>query len=333
MIVNHSDTYIGNTDREALLKALDEKKLAAGKLFNSLNNALREFFSTPQIVLFNSGASSFYHILAALELKPDDEVLLPDYICPSILKAVSIFGCRAVLYDNSYPWTSSIAEIKRKISPNSKVVLINHTFGIRFPDYDKLSELGLIIIEDCCHVFNTEIDGLPIGTKSLCAFYSFNSTKFIAAGEGGAVKCNNQDFFEHLRKRTFGNEISDLQAALALSQLNKISYFVKRRREIADFYFEWLPKEVTQNLQTYKSAFFRFPVLTNKQNKFLASDSVQYRKGVDNLLHFETGEDGNNFPNALRDYNTTVSLPIYPSLKDEDLNYIITDFNQKYGHS
>jgi dTDP-4-amino-4,6-dideoxygalactose transaminase len=123
-------------------------------------------------------------------------------------------------------------------------------------------------------------------------------------------------------------DLSDLSAVLARSQLSNYDKILLRRVEIADQYFRLLPNEITHSLFELKekSIFFRFPLrwiedIPRTINWFNCK-GIQVRRGVDELLHRITGQEDKAFPNAVKAFETTLSIPIMPQLTKEEIKYI-----------
>jgi dTDP-4-amino-4,6-dideoxygalactose transaminase len=199
-----------------------------------------------------------------------------------------------------------------------------HALGISV-DVPALSTLGVPIIEDCCQALGAvrAHRRLPIGGAA--AIYSFNATKCIATGEGGAVAARDPDLAARVRAVLEHSRVpsafTDLQAALGISQLSRYEENLERRRRIADHYFEALPPDLTAALRAVRdhSMFYRFPLrlrnldFTSLQAR-CARRGVAIRRGVDALLHRARELPDTRFPHASQRFEETVSIPLYPSL-------------------
>jgi UDP-4-amino-4-deoxy-L-arabinose-oxoglutarate aminotransferase len=126
--------------------------------------------------------------------------------------------------------------------------------------------------------------------------------------------------------------MTDIQAVLGISQLRRYPTFLEIRKNIAGMYYNEIPKELTQKMQHIrnKSMYFRFLLNTNQVLKFskikrlYQNKNIVVRRGVDELLH-RTYKKGINFdfPNANNCFDTTLSIPIYPSLSERNVKKII----------
>jgi dTDP-4-amino-4,6-dideoxygalactose transaminase len=236
---------------------------------------------------------------------------------------VKLNGAKAILYDNlPLCWNSSEGMLRQAMHSSCKAVVVNHTFGIRFEDYEKLSGWNIPVIEDCCHAFATEINHKKIGIHSVASFYSFNSTKFLAGGEGGAVATNDKNLFDQIVKWKIEPGMSDLSASFVLNQILNVPFYISRRREIAEYYIQHLGM-IANDIKGRDSLYFRFPILTVTQEDFLKSKKVAFRLGVDTLLSDKVNCLQESVKNTLDVKKKTISVPIYPSLTNQELEVIV----------
>lgn len=321
-IIPHSKTTLDQRDRQAVIDTLASGHITAGVITQKFQEKVAEYLGKEYVQLCSSGTMALYTILSALEVKPEDEVLLPTYVCPSVYHAVKRSGAQPVLYDNDkQSWLSSFEKISNKVTSRTRAIIVVHTFGIYFRDIEKLKSLNVSIIEDCAHAFTSTISGKPISQSSLCSFYSFNATKLLAAGEGGAIATDDRYFARKLSELALDSGLSDLNCALGVSQLNRYSTFLERRAEIANLYFEKLGP-IANDIKQYDSIHFRFPIFVEDDSPFFNSH-VLFKKGVDSLVHHRLNMNKSQFMNAEDVFNKTISIPIYPSLQPEEINEII----------
>tara|TARA_Y100000114_G_scaffold120045_1_gene114862 strand:- start:48765 stop:49838 length:1074 start_codon:yes stop_codon:yes gene_type:complete len=328
VMVTHSRTTISNEDKISVFKCLESGNLTAGELNKSFSVEFAKFIGVRGVRLTVSGTMAFYKILLAYGIKAGDEIAIPDYICNTLLGPIKVLGAIPKIYDNApFSWNSSIEEILKVVSPRTKVVLVNHTFGFPFEEIECLKKkLGghIKIVEDSCHrVVPRDFDDNTVCEFSDCAFYSFNSTKYLSTGEGGAIASNDIYFLEQLDQFYLGDQLSDLNCALGLSQLRNVSTFIARRLEIATVYLDNFSNYLPMSYRELCGCYFRFPILVEDDTPFMGNRKVAYRKGVDSLL-CQTVEEP-YLPNSRKQLMKTISLPIYPSLSDDGLNMVVKE--------
>ena len=287
----------------------------------------KSYVQKENIELYSSGANALYELLLGLNIQPNDTILLPSYICSSVEK--TILKCHAipVYYDNEKEsWISSFKQISKKVTKNTKVIIMNHTFGIRYSyeEIKKVAALNIPIIEDCAHFVSNKIEDVEISNFFTASFYSFNATKLLTTGEGGAICTNNKNLFKELIKYKLDNGISDLNASLGLTQLEQFDSFLEKREGIANYYFENLG-EIAKHLKYCSSIYFRFPIFVKNNESFLRSKKISFRKGVDKLLHSSAQDI---LPNVEKVFLGTISIPIYPNLTKKEQVVIIDEIKR-----
>lgn len=326
-MINHSSTYITDSHINQVKNTLTQKKLTCGEINKKFSSSLSEKLGFENIDLTSSGTMALFKILKALDLQKGDEVLIPNYICESLLGPIYTLNLVPRLYDNLKDnWLSDETNILDLITVKTKVIIINHTYGFINKSIDKLKKhisSDINLIEDCCHLLVPESQHgkFKKSKYSLCSFFSFNATKFIATGEGGAIGTNNKDFFRELNKINIGDNLSDLSCSLGLAQLGELENFIHMRLDIANYYIEELSSYVEKIGRLNDGLFYRFPVLVNDNEIFMNDTRVSYRLGVDKLL--SENIDSENLNNSKLLIQKIVSIPIYPGLAKNQQKIIV----------
>lgn len=147
------------------------------------------------IVLTSSGRSALYNLLKAMHIKSGDEVILQAFTCLAVPEPILWVGA-APVYADVAPrrFTIDVDEVKKKITPRTKAIIIQHTFGIPGPIkelHQLAKERGIYLIEDCAHSLGGTLAGQPLGTFSDAAILSFGRDKTISSVYGGAVITGN----------------------------------------------------------------------------------------------------------------------------------------------
>ena len=334
--IHHSRPWIDETDQEAVRRILAEGMIAEGTRVRAFEEAVTEYVGCTSAVAASSGTAGLALALAALEMPAGSEVILPTYTCPAVLKAVRAVDAVPVLCDVGEHWNMTPETAERQLSPRTGAVIVVSTFGINNPP-GPYRELGVPIIEDCCQNFRPRVGKDDTETGDL-QVYSFHGTKCLTTGEGGMVTTRRDDLLRAMKAKTadaqagsrfHGARMSDLQAALGLSQLVRYDRFLARRKALAEHYFAALASRTFQlpNGIQDSSIFFRFPLLWpgnyDRWKDLFFHQGIHVRKGVDTLLHRVLGLSGREYPMAERLFAETVSIPIYPALVDEDRDRIV----------
>lgn len=150
---------------------------------------------------FSRGSVALYALLLAADVKPGDEVIVPVYTCPEVLRPISEIGARPVFCDiEATTFGVSQAELAKNITPLTRAIIIQHTFGIpSFVGADLRAQFSTIpLIEDCCHVPVLGPGTAPMGTIGDASFYSFGYGKPLSLGGGGLAITNTQSLKEKM---------------------------------------------------------------------------------------------------------------------------------------
>lgn len=194
---------------------------------------IRELFSDVNISFTNSGRTSLFVILKALNLPEKAKIGVPLYSCPSVFEAIVVAGCTPVFIDIDISnYTLSPEDLQRKINKIDALVVI-HTFG-RPAEMDKILEIvgNKPLIEDCAHALLSKYKQKMVGTNATSAFFTFRTGKYISAGKGGmiitkdpdlAVRIDNQ--IESLHQPSIVDEIMHSTITYARSILYKRPWF------------------------------------------------------------------------------------------------------------
>lgn len=327
LIIPHSNTTLTKKDFDVVKSSLKSGITTAHNKVELFKKEFQNYVEKEYIELYSSGSCALYELFLGLDIQKNDEILIPSYICDSVKRGILKCGAVPIYYDNEQnSWIGSYAEISKKVTKNTKVIVLNHTFGIRYDleEIKKLTSLNISLIEDCAHFISNEKKDIEISNLFRASFYSFNATKLLATGEGGAVCTNDKDLAKELFKNKLDNGISDLNASLGLSQLEQYDEFLEQRKKIANYYFDSLG-DISKDLKKYSSIYFRFPIFVENESKFLDSQKVAFRKGVDALLHNFMKERLLNVESV---FKKTISIPIYPNLTKKEQTVVIDEIKR-----
>jgi UDP-4-amino-4-deoxy-L-arabinose-oxoglutarate aminotransferase len=347
-MIAHSRPTLKSADYKVVRQVMESGMVAEGEKVNQFEETVSDYVKSKGGVATSSGTAAIYVALRALDVKDHDDVILPSYVCRSVMDAVRWTGARPVLCDIGNDWCMNIRTVKGRVSKRTKAIIMVHIFGIA-GNVRPICRLGIPVIENICQAFGAKRDGKFVGTFGEMAVCSFHATKLLTTGEGGMVLANDEGLMKRLKELKYGGtrnddgrymfRMSDIQAALGLSQLKKFNWMLTRRREIADHYFSAfneLPIELPRRVRDH-SVFFRFPIRTERGFSDLQAEFGQHgvavRKGVDDMLHRHLSNSDQCFPYTQRMFNSTVSIPIYPSLTESEVQCITEATRDVFQHS
>lgn len=331
MIV-HSKPLIEDLDIQNVNDVLKTGNISKGDLNKEFINKIKAYLSATNIILTSSGSNALQTSLLLAGLKKGDEVIIPSYVCDSVFYSLISLEIKPVFCDIGENWVVSKTMVERKLTNKTKAIVLVHTFGIAV-DVKNFLDLGITIIEDCCQSFGLKINNKYAGTIGDIGVFSFDATKCLTTGNGGAISINNKEIISKYRDNeelfTYFTGMSDIQCALGISQINRYDLFLKLRFEIAKNYKLVLEKNHIFH-ENNKTIYFRFPLKVKDDSKFIKffrNRGIIIRKGVDELIHKKHGikdiliETENTFKH-------TVSLPIYPAMTKQEIALVKETLNE-----
>lgn len=337
-MIPHSKPTIGQKDQIAITSLLNSLQLSQGIAAKKFTDKLTDYTNAKGGVLTGSGSEAQMALLLALGIGEGDEVIIPTYVCKSVYEAIVAVKATPILCDIGSNWLMTYETVSPCVTSKTAAVILVHIFGFDAWD-DRFLSMGIPIIEDFCQAFGLHANR-STQQQGIASFYSFQATKCLTTGEGGFAVTHDQGLFDNLQNITnkglIKTRFTDIQAVLGLSQLDQYSFFLDRRRQIAERYLKQLsPVCISEELKKLipKSVLFRFPLRLSPEQisefvPFMAKKQIAVRKGVDTMLHKEYGSEGNTlFTTAEHVYEQTICLPIYPSLTDEEQGVIIDEVN------
>jgi UDP-4-amino-4-deoxy-L-arabinose-oxoglutarate aminotransferase len=317
----HSQPWITDADQAAVATALAGGMIAQGETAARFETEMSRWLGAAGGVATASGGAALVLALRTLGVGAGDEVVLPTYVCRTVLDAIVSVGANPVLCDAGPDWVVRAGEISPRLTPRTRAVIVPHLYGL-FADVAAIRALGVPVIEDAAQALG---DASAHRVQGDLVALSFHPTKCLTTGEGGMLLSRDSAAVGRARelRDAHGARLSDLSAALGLSQLARYPEFLRRRAALAAGWHAALRDLPGLDLGWHgrlRSMFFRFPLhraggLDACQAVF-AQRGVHVRRGVDLLLHRALGLDDAQFPQATAHFHTTVSLPLYPALTD-----------------
>lgn len=339
--IPYSRPTIRKEELKTTLECLISDAIGPGSLAREFEKQLARYLDSGRVRTISSGTLAFFLILKLLKVKSEDEILLPSYAPASLLNPIRYLGAVPVPVDVSLTDYAPLKEeVQKKITEKTRGLLLSHLFGlpVKVSAYE---DLGIPLIEHASHALGAQMEGRKCGSLADFAFFSFDASQMISTGgTGGAVVCKNKTHAEGLSallegEKTSKNEVSypflmsDLQAAMGLSQLSQLSEFIESRKKIADYYSQALKNaEKTVPLQFIDRSrvFFQYSVGSSlpleESLQFFKKYEIEARRPIESPLHRILGLPAKDFPHTEQIYHETLSLPIYPTLKKKEVELI-----------
>lgn len=352
-------------DIRALLEVLKSDFITQGPKVKEFEDALVDYCGAGYGVAFNSGTSALYCLYRSLGIGEGDEFITTPITFTATVSTGLLLGAKPIFCDVEED-TGNIDpnQLEALITKNTKMIVVVHFAGHPV-DMEKVWEIAkrynLYVVEDACHAFGSSYKGKRTGS---CAYshavvFSFHPVKHITTGEGGAVltkdpvlyerllQCRNhgirrgEDWEYYVEYPSFNFRITDFQCALGLSQLKRADRFLERRRSIAKIYKERL-KDLPLDLPVEKPyalhSYHLYPIrLRNKEERRRVYRDLRSR-GIGVQVHYipvywhpfleERGYRRGLCPKAEDFYLRELSIPIYPDLKEEDIDHVVRSIEE-----
>jgi dTDP-4-amino-4,6-dideoxygalactose transaminase len=339
-MIPHSRPSLDEADIRAATDVLRSGRVAQGPVVEEFERCMAAFMRLSGGVAVSSGTAALEVSLRVLGVGPGSEVILPSYVCAAPWIAVQRVGATACLVDvDPETYTIDPAAAKRALTAKTRAIIVPHLFGLPAALTD-LERLGVPLIEDCAQTLGAEEAGRGVGSVGLLTVCSFYATKLLCTGEGGMVLSCDARLLERARALRQYDEsptmesgaanfkLTDLQAAIGLSQLERLPLLLTRRLALARAYRRaaeagGLAPPLVPAGRTH--VYYRFVVRVSEPNGFAArlqQAGIQCRRPVFRSLHRYAGLDG--FPGAEEAERNAISVPLYPSLTDDERTQILT---------
>ncbi|HEU5248523.1 MAG TPA: DegT/DnrJ/EryC1/StrS family aminotransferase [Thermoanaerobaculia bacterium] len=345
----------------AIARVLSRGRFLLGEEVESFEREFAAYLGVPHAVACASGTDAIALALAAAGAGPDDEVLLPANVCVPVIAGVRLAGARPRLADvDPATLTLSRTGAERALTPRVRFFLAVHLYGGP-ADIEGLSTLarerGAVLVEDCAQSLGTSSGGQRTGSFGAVAAFSFYPTKNLGAyGDAGAVATSDDAIAERIRMlRQYGwtrrhfsevegrnSRMDELQAAILRAKLPFLEADNERRREIArryDLRFRDLPLTLLADRPGAVRAPHLYPVRTADRD---ALGLHLAGRGIETAIHYPVplhlqpayaflGYRRGDFPVSERASETLLSLPVHPTLTDEQVEAVASGVREFFA--
>lgn len=348
---------IGDEEKALVMSVLESGQLAQGKWVAEFEQQFASYHGARFGVATNNGTTALIAALMAHGIGEGDEVIVPAFTFFATASCVVSVGAVPVFADidpQTYCLSPQAAEAA--ITPRTKAIMPVHLYGqpADMPAFEALCKArGLILLEDAAQAHGAALNGRHVGTWGTASF-SFYPTKNMTTGEGGMVLTNDEEIAARLRMiRSHGMNqqylhemmgynfrMSNLNGAIGLAQLKRLPEWTERRIQNASFYARTLrtvglPYVTPGALHTYHQYTVRVPDSLNRDEvvEHLNQRGIGVRVYYPLPLHQQpvlqkTGRyQSLVLPETEKAVETVFSLPIHPSLTQDELETIAREIN------
>ncbi len=347
-----------------VLEVLESGFLTEGEVTRQFEQAVRDYVGCRFAIAVTSCTAGLELALRALGIGPGDEVIVPDYTYPATADVVAIVGATLVIVDICrQTMLIDYEALEQAITPRTKAILPVSLFGNPL-DYDRLQGLkeryGVYVVEDAACALGAEYKGRKVGTQADMTVFSFHPRKFITTGEGGVIATNNPEWAEWLNSyKHFGMEVSasrrqayfkrigsnyklsNLLAAVGLSQMARIEELLAKRLALADYYRHLLAQQPLVNLpQTTvhgkhsQQSFGIFVPRRDEVMDYLRQQGIEAQIGTYALHLFPPFAPGENcqlvgdLKNSRYAFDHCLVLPLFYDMTTADQELVVETLKQ-----
>lgn len=362
---------IEDDDIQAVVDSLKSNWVTKGPKTIEFERVFAEYTGTKHAVAFNSCTAGLHTSLVAEGIEEGDEVITTPMTFVSSANVIIHAGATPVFVDID-PSTMNIDHtgIEKKITSRTKAIIPVHIGGLpcEMNEIKALAEkYNLFILEDAAHAVYARYKNQMVGSIGDATAFSFYATKNLMTGEGGMVTTDNDELADKLRQYSlhgmsrnawnrytakgswfyeitfpgYKYNMTDIQAALGLTQLAKLEAMQKRRQEIAGIYneeFAELPELELPAQNSYSRHAWHLYVIRLKLER-IAVDRAEFiqllnEENIGTSVHFipvhlhpyyrdRYGYKRGDFPMAEAVYDRIISLPLYPRMSSADVRDVI----------
>ena len=361
-----SKPYISKKDIISINKVIKKGWISSdGPEVKKFEKAFSKKFNRKFSVAVSNGTAALEIAIKALGITKNDEVIIPNFTIISNAISVIKQNAKPVLIDCDIKnWNIKIEDIEKKINKKTKAILITHIYSFA-NDMDKILKIckknKILVIEDSAEVIGLKYKNKICGSFGDLSTFSFYANKQITTGEGGMISTNNKKLFEKcksLRNLCFGKinrfdhddigwnyRMTNIQAALGLSQIQNLDYTIKRKMEIGKLYYKELGKNkniyMTPPSISYSKNIYWVVGILIKNKKVLASKIIKKLKnyGISSRAFFWPMHEqkvfkkmklfkGKKYPNSSYLGRYGFYIPSFLEIKNSEIRYISSIINK-----
>jgi len=356
------EPWIDNNELKHLKRVIESTYVVEHKLTKEFENIVKEHTGAKHAIAMTNGTMAIYSCLLALGLKPGDEVIVPNFTFIATSNAVIMAGGVPVLCEiDPKTLCIDVNKIKSCITERTKIIMPVHLYGqsADMPEILKIAKINnLKVLEDAAQGVDVFLNDQHVGTFGDCGILSYYGNKTITCGEGGVVLTNSDEIAKkcyrlknHGRdsKGIFKHEhigfnfcFTEMQAAIGISQMEKLPKIVAKKQALHDTYISKL--NGVGDLKFYdfkpniKPVHWFTCAQTNHREKlaeYLLASGIQTRSFFYplNLQPCYKDYKFDQYSISEEVYDKGISFPSSYNLTSEEQKYIIKKIKDFYEHN
>lgn len=369
-LLPYARQWIDEDDVQMVARILRGDYLTTGSTLQDFEQAIAAYVGSTYAVAFSSGTAALHGAVFAAGIQPGDEVITTPLTFVASSNCVLYQGGKPIFADvHSDTYTIDPEEIVKNITPRTKAIIPVDYTGQPASLEAILSVArthGLVVIEDAAHALGATYKGQRIGSISDMTMFSFHPVKHITTGEGGVITTNDKAYYERLllfrshgitrdeaqltqydgpwyyemHALGYNYRLTDVQAALGLSQLKKLESFIERRKQIVSLYnhaFRERDDLILPTQRPHGESSWHLYVLRLRLERLTATRREIFeallKENIGVNVHYipvyyhpyyqKLGYTKGLCPRAEAIYESIITLPLFPQMNDEDVQDVI----------
>ena len=380
-----SKVFFKKSDIDSVIETLHSGWIVQGPKVEEFENKWSTFTTSRHSIAVTSCTNALHLSLTALGFGPGDEAIVPAFTWISTANVVEHLGGKVIFCDiDLKTFNIDVNDLKNKITNKTKVIMPVHLFGLPAEMdqvMDVAKENNLFVVEDSACGFGAKYNGQHVGTIGNTGCFSFHPRKSISTGEGGMITTDDSALADTIRSLRdhgvskidkknasmhkpymlpdytmagYNQRMTDIQAALGLSQMNRSDSIIKERQNIAKKYDEaldsiyWLKTPLRK--PNLKHGYQSYPCLIRPEkislsnineiysirntlmNKLMGSGiSTRPATHAVHMLSYYSNKYGykpEDYPNSYFANHCSISLPLYNGMKNDEIDYVIKEIKK-----
>lgn len=344
---------LSGNEKKYVNECLDTTWISSqGKFVKEFETKFANYVGINHAIAVSNGTVALHLALVALGIAKDDEVIVPTLTYIASVNAISYTGATPVFVDSlEMTWQINPQDIERKITPKTKAIMVVHLYGHPC-DMEAIMKIAkkynLFVVEDCAEAFGSRIGKRHVGTYGDISTFSFYGNKTITCGEGGMVVTNDDTLnvrMMHLKgqglaqHRQYWHDIvgynyrmTNICAAIGLAQLEQADNFIARKRQVSEWYKEFLkdvPVSLHQEIDGYTHSYWMCSILVPKsEHRDLLRNELE-KRGIETRPLFYPVHTMPMYSDRYQKHTVAenlgwrgMNLPSWPGLKKENIKFI-----------
>lgn len=357
--LTRQNSALSGSVNEAIKAVIGKGQFIGGEALRRFEEEFRIYLDVPYCLGMGSGTDALYLSLLSLNLEGGEVLVQANTFVSTASSVVFARGVPVFCDIEDESGSLPFSEVVRRSCPTTKAIILVHLYGKPVRDLDQIlnfaRERDLFVVEDACQAHGADFRGRKVGTFGDIGCFSFYPSKNLGAfGDGGAIVTGNLELFERAKllheygqaKKYFhqslgvNSRLDTLQAAILSLKLPYLDTWNRKRRQIAAVYIQGLsnlPIKLLKLVENDGNIFHLFVIRTPQRDQLKDFLSI---RSIDTLMHYpiplHMEECFSEFapvtlPRAEQWSSEVLSLPLFPEMTDEEVDYVVKNVREFFA--